>query len=285
MTGPSLFIHHSTSQPIHFFGRAPELTLLDDALAPDGPSVVAFLGPGGQGKTAIVQHWLEQWVAGKRQADGVFLWSFYRGKDADLCLRELYAHVAGLDQPPDVSATYCVDHLLPLLRRQRWVLVFDGTEVAQHETGPWFGRFVHPELGRLLEELAGEPLPGVVVLTTRFPLPDLQHRRHLRLMTLGGLDPATRPWFARQPGSPGLAGRNGRRRRDLRPSCQGRGASGDLPGALSRRRGQRLPHASPGPEAARSLRRGTPRGPGVGRPRRRFAVGGSGHLGPDDGLS
>ena len=83
-------------------------------------------------------------MAGKRQADGVFLWSFYRGKDADLCLRELYAHVAGLDQPPDVSATYCVDHLLPLLRRQRWVLVFDGTEVAQHETGPWFGALSIP---------------------------------------------------------------------------------------------------------------------------------------------
>ena len=107
MTGPSLFIHHSTSQPIHFFGRAPELTLLDDALAPDGPSVVAFLGPGGQGKTAIVQHWLEQWVAGKRQADGVFLWSFYRGKDADLCLRELYAP-RGRPGP----AARCIRHLL-----------------------------------------------------------------------------------------------------------------------------------------------------------------------------
>jgi len=43
-------------------------------------------------------------------------------------------------------------------------------------------------LSRLLEELATEPLPGMALLTTRFPLPELQHRRHARVMTLAGLD-------------------------------------------------------------------------------------------------
>jgi hypothetical protein len=187
-----LYIHHCTSQPAHFFGRDAELALLDAALDVGGPSVIAFVGPGGQGKTAIVQHWLERLVAGGRggpgRVDGVFLWSFYRGKDADLCLRELYGHVAGTGPAPDVSATYAVDHLLPRLRCERWVLVFDGAEVAQYDSGPWFGRFVHPELSRLLEELATEPLPGAVVLTTRFPLPELRHRKHARIVSLAGLD-------------------------------------------------------------------------------------------------
>ena len=188
---PALYIHHCTSQPAHFFGRDAELALLDAALEPGGPSVIAFVGPGGQGKTAIVQHWLERLVAAGRKSagiDGVFLWSFYRGKDADLCLRELYGHAAGAAAAPDVSATYAVDHLLPLLRRRRWVLIFDGAEVAQYDAGAWFGRFVHPELSRLLEELATEPLPGAVVLTTRFPLPELQRRRHARIVSLAGLD-------------------------------------------------------------------------------------------------
>src|SRR5581483_2326865 len=109
-------------------------------------------------------------------ADGVFLWSFYRGKDSDLCLRELYAAVARLVQPPEVSASYCVDHLLPLLRAQRWIVVLDGTEVVQYESGPWFGRFVHPELSRLLEELASAPQPGVTLVTSRFSLPELERR-------------------------------------------------------------------------------------------------------------
>src|SRR5262249_22203765 len=123
--------------------------------------------------------------------DGLFFWSFYRGKDADLCLRELYAYAEGQGHPPDVAASYCVDHLLPVLRRERWVIILDGAEVVQHESGPWFGRLVHPELARLVEELATEPLSGVLVLTTRFPLPTLQTRRHARLIDLSVLDTAS----------------------------------------------------------------------------------------------
>jgi hypothetical protein len=181
-------IHHCTSEPYRFFGRSAELTLLDAALAGGRESVVAFIGPGGQGKTAIVQHWLEKLLTAADRPDGVFLWSFYRGKDADLCLRSLYAYAEGLQQPPDLSASYCVDHLMPRLRRERWAIVLDGTEVAQYDSGSWLGRFLHPELGRLLEELASEPLPGVVVLTTRFPLPSLASRHHARLISLSSLD-------------------------------------------------------------------------------------------------
>ena len=77
-----------------------------------------------------------------------------------LCLRSLYAYAEGLAQPPELSASYCVDHLLPLLRRERWAIVLDGTEVAQYDSGSWLGRFLHPELGRLLEELAPSRCPA-----------------------------------------------------------------------------------------------------------------------------
>jgi hypothetical protein len=184
-------IHHCTSEPYRFFGRVAELALLDRALLGEVPSVAALVGPGGQGKTAIVQHWLQGLADGPRRADGVFLWSFYRGKDADLCLRELYAYAEGLPDAPDLSASYCVDHLLPRLRAERWALVFDGTEVVQHDSGPWFGRFVHPELGRLLQELASAPMPGVAVVTSRFPLPELERRRYARVLGLGTLDAAS----------------------------------------------------------------------------------------------
>jgi hypothetical protein len=167
------------------------LALLDDALRGGSASLIALIGPGGQGKTAIAQHWLERLHASEDHPDGVFLWSFYRGKDADLCLRSLYAYAEGLDQPPELSASYCVDHLLPRLRGERWAIVLDGTEVVQYDGGSWLGRFLHPELGRLLEDLSAEPLPGVVVLTTRFPLPTLISRRHCRLLSLSGLDAAS----------------------------------------------------------------------------------------------
>lgn len=191
MSGREVRILHCTSQPYRFFGRQAELDLLDQALAGGEPSLVALVGPGGQGKTAIVQRWLEPFLAGTRQADGVFLWSFYRGKDSDLCLRELWSNATGSPGPGNVSASWCVDHLLPLLRHERWAIILDGTEVVQYDTGSWRGRFQHPELARLLEELAAEPLPGVVVLTSRFPLPGLETRRHARIVSLSSLDPAS----------------------------------------------------------------------------------------------
>ncbi|MCS6851332.1 MAG: hypothetical protein NZ700_09210 [Gemmataceae bacterium] len=196
-------IRHTTSEPYVFFGRKSELELLERAFDGEGPSVVAFVGPGGQGKTAIVQHWLEPFVSGERSADGVFLWSFYRGKDADLCLRELYAYAFGRAAPGDVSASYCVDRLVPLLRRERWALVFDGAEVVQHETDPWLGRWTHPDLSRLVEELASEPLPGVVILTSRFPFPELERRPQARIVSLGGLDAASGRGLLRRLGVQG----------------------------------------------------------------------------------
>ncbi|MGF1581662.1 MAG: hypothetical protein ACFCD0_20225 [Gemmataceae bacterium] len=188
-----LCLHHCTSEPIRFFGRKSELALLNRSLTDDSVSVVAMIGPGGQGKTAIAQTWLEQFrsrtdEANAQKTDGVFLWSFYRGKDPDHCLRELFRYAERMDRLPDVSASYCVDHLLPRLRRERWAIVLDGTEVVQHEQGSWYGRFLHPELGRLLEELASEPMPGVVLVTTRFPLPTLTLRHHARVVSLESLD-------------------------------------------------------------------------------------------------
>jgi hypothetical protein len=180
-------VYHCTSEPLRFFGRSAELALLDEALRDEAVSVVGLMGPGGQGKTAIVQQWLQPLLTGACKLDGLFFWSFYRGKDVDLCLRELYAYAAR-SGPVDVSASYCVDHLLPVLRHECWAVVLDGAEVVQHESRDWYGRFLHPELGRLLEELATEPLPGVVVLTTRFPLPTLRRRRFARLVDLTALD-------------------------------------------------------------------------------------------------
>src|SRR5437868_231971 len=99
-------IHHCTSHPLHFLGRTAELTMLDEALDGGAASLVAMIGPGGQGKTAIVQHWLGQiWARPARALDGLFFWSFYRGKDSDQCLRHLFAYAEGLSEPPEVSAS------------------------------------------------------------------------------------------------------------------------------------------------------------------------------------
>lgn len=186
MSRPPLILH-TASEPLDLFGRADELALLDAGLD-GGASVVAFLGPGGQGKTAIVQTWLRRL---RVPVDGLFFWSFYRGKDADLCLRTWYGYAYGYDSIPDVSASFAAAKLAEILRRERWAVVLDGVEVVQHDEGPWRGRFIHPDLGLLLAELAGDPGLGVIALTSRFEMPELSRRPFFRAVELGRLDPAS----------------------------------------------------------------------------------------------
>ena len=277
-------IHHCTSEPLRFFGRAAELAQLDLALRDSSVSVVGLVGLGGQGKTAVVQHWLQQLPASADRPDGLFFWSFYRGKDADLCLRELHAYAEQLCQSADVAASYCVDRLLPILRRERWVIVFDGTEVVQHESGAWLGRFAHPELGRFVEELAGEPMPGVLVLTMRFPLPTLLSRCHARLIDLTALDAASARGLLR-----GLGVRGTDAALDEAAAAMSLHAKGvELLGTW-------LVQFADGDVAALSgvarrdrrccQRGGTWRGPRVGGVSGRAAGGDARHPGPGDGIS
>ena len=190
MTPRSPRIHHCTSEPYRFFGREAEVAALDAALAGGAASLVAFVGPGGQGKTAIMQHWLAQVIARTPPLDGVFLWSFYRGKDADLCLRELFGYAEEIGGTPEVSASYCVDRLLPasprtLGDRARWRR---GRAVR---IGPVVRPLPSSGAGQAPGRAGVRADAGVVVITSRFPLPELERRRHASVVSLGGLDDAS----------------------------------------------------------------------------------------------
>ncbi len=89
-------IHHCTSEPIAFVGRRGELGLLDRALGREDVSLVVIVGPGGQGKTAIVQHWLQ---SSRPEVAGLFFWSFYRGMEVELGPPRACSFAVGITSP------------------------------------------------------------------------------------------------------------------------------------------------------------------------------------------
>jgi hypothetical protein len=179
-----------------FVGREAELHALRSCWATGPPVVVALVGLGGAGKTAVAARFLEEWLAegtGPR-LEGVFVWSFYQEPDAGLFLRAAFDYFArGTTTTPARGAG-----LLHLLRDALsaggpHLLVLDGLERVQHQQGDHagaFGQVEDPLLRGLLTRLAEGAGRASALVTSRFPLTDLDPflGRGYRPIEVGGLD-------------------------------------------------------------------------------------------------
>ena len=131
------------TDPTGFIGRAPELDLLDNALATSrssGPSLAVLSGPAGVGKTALAVHWghrvadqfpggalyvdLHGFAPGEPRSSGVALAGFLRSlgmADADIPpdsqerANRLRSRLAGNRVLILVDNAFDVDHVRPLL--------------------------------------------------------------------------------------------------------------------------------------------------------------------------
>src|SRR5207248_5139672 len=92
---PGLF-HRLPAAP-HFFGREAEREELCRLWSAGHRGVVALVGLGGAGKTALAARFLEALLApgALPRPDGLFVWSFYQEPDAGLFLREAHSYFGG----------------------------------------------------------------------------------------------------------------------------------------------------------------------------------------------
>ncbi len=159
--------------------------------------VVALVGLGGAGKTAIAARFIEELTQAENplRPEGLFVWSFYQEPDVGYFLEEAYQYFAG----PAAAATQAKGagllHLLrgALERDGRHLLVLDGLERVQrqesNELGS-FGQVEDPLLKGLLTRIAEGIGSTVALVTSRFPLSDLApFRDHgYRHLEIEGLD-------------------------------------------------------------------------------------------------
>jgi hypothetical protein len=199
-----LLVHRLPPAP-HFVGRAEELARLRGAWACGFRGVLALVGLGGAGKTAVAAHFLDGLLAGAAEPrpDGVFVWSFYQEPDAGLFMQEAYRYFGG------GAAAAKGAGLLHLLRDALaeggpHLLVLDGLERVQRPDGPDYGRVEDPLLRGLLARLAEGVGKSAVLITTRFPVTDFLAGREphpgYQHLDVGGLPLAAATDLLRQRG-------------------------------------------------------------------------------------
>lgn len=168
--------------PRVLFGREAELAALDEAWAKGRLNVYTLVAWGGAGKTSLVFHWVQTRFAAKGWpgVERYFDWSFYsqgtgesRQTSADLFIAKALEFFG--DPDPTVGGPHeRGERLAGLIRRHRTLLILDGIEPLQYPPNdPQVGRLKDPALETLLRELAADN-PGLVVITTREHLKNVE---------------------------------------------------------------------------------------------------------------
>ena len=167
-------IVHALQPAPHFLGRETIVDELNDWVgdlaSPD--RVWALVAAGGTGKTAVVERVVASMAP---SAANVLVWSFYERPDADAFLRECNQFFLGEEEGP---AGGRLERLLRGLRDGRpHLIVLDGLERVQAEacSGTVRGELTDHPLKLLLRALAGGQGRTRALVTSRFPLVDLEH--------------------------------------------------------------------------------------------------------------
>lgn len=174
-------ISHLPDLQPHFTAREQELALLDEAWADPQTNLLQFVAPGGTGKTMLLTYWLHHRLPESKaeRPAAIYAWSFYsQGSDEQRQSSSDYFFAAAarffeIELPKD--PTERGRELARHLRRQRCLLLLDGTEPLQYPPSTpsgLGGKLKDPALAALLKELAyGQP--GLCLLSTRVPIENL----------------------------------------------------------------------------------------------------------------
>jgi tetratricopeptide (TPR) repeat protein len=158
---------HETTEDAKFTGRLDMLERLDAWAADSSVRLIAISALGGLGKTALLGKWLRGAAHGR---EGVFFWSFYRHRDTAAMVKALNEFA----QPGESLA-----------------IALDGLEVIQESPGTTgYGKLLDPILSDVLHQHCRARDANLVLLTSRFPFPDLTSYlglglRYLPLAALG----------------------------------------------------------------------------------------------------
>ncbi|MCL4207585.1 MAG: TIR domain-containing protein [Pirellulaceae bacterium] len=153
-----------------------------------GRGVLALVGMGGAGKTAIAERFLRVLPGGLPPdpdvpkdgslptPHGVFVFSFYDAPNPEAFFEALQMW---LEHSPRIENVLSLGQIFYLLQQTSGLLVLDGLEKVQEDgVRGLLGRLASPKLREFLDRIAAGYFPELSVLvTSRFPLADLRDAR------------------------------------------------------------------------------------------------------------
>jgi len=167
-------VHRLPSAP-SFTGRLQELDQLS-RFWQSRSGVLSINGVGGSGKTALISAFLESQEV-QSQANGILVWSFYDDPDVNSFFQTAYNYFSASADAVAKGAGWF--HLLrdALSSGKRNLLVLDGLERVQQtktDSSGVFGQIEDPLLRGLLRRLVEGDCGTKVIITSRFPVSDLE---------------------------------------------------------------------------------------------------------------
>lgn len=192
----------ASAQP-DLFGRDVEESMLLDSWASCAPgadaakktNLVVLYAIGGAGKTALMRRLVDDLAASDfPHAEKVIGWSAYsqgsgdnRNADADGFISAALDMMGYEGEKPGDSVARA-RLLAGLMQKKRTLLLLDGIEPLQSPAHVNLGRLKDKGLAALLTELARDN-PGLVVVTSRQPLPETEKIARVRNHALEELRP------------------------------------------------------------------------------------------------
>ncbi len=170
-----LFAHPLPAAAV-FLGREAELERMDRFLDSTN-GVLSLIGVGGAGKTAAVQKFLTKVLEGHR-VDHLLVWSFYDDPDTNAFLQTAVQYLTG-DGGDRQGSGWFQALKQALDARPHTLLVLDGLERVQRtvtNSSGIYGELEDPLLKAFVTRLANSPGGAKAIITSRFPIADLEGR-------------------------------------------------------------------------------------------------------------
>ncbi|MDP8207520.1 MAG: TIR domain-containing protein [Candidatus Electryonea clarkiae] len=176
-TTPAISTHRLPTTDRKVFGRDSVLDQLDNYWNSGTHTVATVIAPGGVGKSALVNCWLNRLhERGYRGMDGIYGWSFYSQgvrEEQHAANSEAFqidfAKWLGVEFPEGADAYKKAELLADKVQKRKMLLILDGLEPLQNLQGELRDK----SLAVFLKMLASEN-SGVCLITSRVHLADLK---------------------------------------------------------------------------------------------------------------